>query len=469
MNGPAVNVCTTTVTRDLCIGCGACAGVCPRLNLHMVWNSRGEYNPADSGNCADQCGLCMDVCPFSDSVPGIDDLARELYSHLPGIDLSREAGFFMHGYVGHAAGGYRAAGASGGAASWFLSTLLDRQMVDRVICVEPSDDPSCFFRFASFTESADVRRCAKSAYYPVQMSEVVRDVLANDARYAVIGLPCFMRALRLAEQRIPRLHERITIHAGLVCGQLKSRYFAEYLIRLAGMRPDATRGISFREKDSQKPATELIFEARDSQNCSRLAWSEGYGHAWTTGQFKINACNFCDDVFAELADVVFMDAWLPEYTDNGAGTSIVLCRTQQVDEMMQRGIRAGELSMEPLDIRRVVASQYDPLYDKRRSLAWRLWIAEHAGRPRPATRVAPVKPDPLRARLLKAREIVRRASGEAMALQRDTSPEGLEIYNGMLATPLSRLRRARMLVDTVSRLISAPARLRGMLRRTVKE
>lgn len=31
------------------------------------------------------------------------------------------------------------------------------------------------------------------------------------------------------------------------------------------------------------------------------------------------ACNYCDDVFAECADVTCMDAWLPEYSQDHRG------------------------------------------------------------------------------------------------------------------------------------------------------
>ena len=44
--------------------------------------------------------------------------------------------------------------------------------------------------------------------------------------------------------------------------------------------------------------------------------------------FKLNPCNYCDDVFAELADVVFMDAWLPKYSKDPLGHSLVINRNK---------------------------------------------------------------------------------------------------------------------------------------------
>jgi coenzyme F420-reducing hydrogenase beta subunit len=41
---------------------------------------------------------------------------------------------------------------------------------------------------------------------------------------------------------------------------------------------------------------------------------------WGTGLFKSNACDFCDDVTTELADVS-LDAWIP-YNKDGLGNSV---------------------------------------------------------------------------------------------------------------------------------------------------
>lgn len=38
------------------------------------------------------------------------------------------------------------------------------------------------------------------------------------------------------------------------------------------------------------------------------------------------ACDFCDDVFAETADIALGDAWLPEYVQDGNGTNVVVTR-----------------------------------------------------------------------------------------------------------------------------------------------
>ena len=49
---------------QLCMGCGICAGVCPRDALTMELNEHiGVYKPRFIPNRCNECGLCRDVCP----------------------------------------------------------------------------------------------------------------------------------------------------------------------------------------------------------------------------------------------------------------------------------------------------------------------------------------------------------------------------------------------------------------------
>lgn len=63
--------------KKQCIGCGACAAVCPQgIGIDMI---------SDSGNCI-ACGACADVCPEEArrrmvSVMDADDVIREVHRH----------------------------------------------------------------------------------------------------------------------------------------------------------------------------------------------------------------------------------------------------------------------------------------------------------------------------------------------------------------------------------------------------
>jgi hypothetical protein len=150
-------------------------------------------------------------------------------------------------------------------------------------------------------------------------------------------------------------------------------------------------------------------------------------------------------VFAELADVAFMDAWLPEYTGNPLGTNLVVVRSELAQGVLALGVADHALHLEPLDIGRVAASQLAAIVDRRKTLRMRTWLAEKRSRPFPPVRVSPI-PARWPARwLIDAQEHVRRVSQEAMLRQRSTSSEGLEVYHRELRFPLLKLRALQKL------------------------
>jgi coenzyme F420-reducing hydrogenase beta subunit len=341
------------VEPGLCIGCGLCAALCPEGVLAMGWNRYGEYNPAEVSPCTTGCGLCAKVCPFSDTGEDEDTIGERLYGAVPGVRHRPETGYYLASYVGYSEK-HRLAGASGGMATWLLEALLAEDVVDHVICVAPAGNPDKLFAFRVFSTPEDVRTGAGSAYYPVEMSGVVRQILETPGRYAVTGLPCFIKALRLAQLRNRKLRERVVVTVGLVCGQLKSWYFTDYIAALAGVRGEVT-GVRYRGKSPDRPATDYhyAFTTKESGE-RRISWSEGIAEAWTNRWFTPKACSYCDDIFAECVDVTFMDAWLPEYSVDGRGTSLLLVRSPAVREMIERG---RGVCLDPIAIEQVAESQ----------------------------------------------------------------------------------------------------------------
>ncbi|WP_292521836.1 Coenzyme F420 hydrogenase/dehydrogenase, beta subunit C-terminal domain [Methanoculleus sp.] len=368
---------------DPCIGCGLCAALCPEGVLAMEWNRYGEYNPVAVSPCTTACGLCEKVCPFADPGEDEDTIAERLYGAVPGIRHRPETGYYLASSVGYAEE-HRAAGASGGVATWLLEALLREGIVDRAICVAPTGDPEKLFAFRVFDTAEAVRTGAGSAYYPVEVSGVIREVLAVPGRYAVTGLPCFIKAIRLGQQRNKKLRERIAVTLGLVCGQLKSRRFTEYVAALAGVQGEVT-GVRYRAKNPDRPAGDYhyVFTTADGGE-ERISWTRGISEAWTNRWFTPKACNYCDDIFAECADVTCMDAWLPEYSEDGRGTSLVLVRSPLVREILEQGI-----ALDPIPVREVVRSQAGVVAAKREHLAYRLYLD---GERAPRKRVAPARP-----------------------------------------------------------------------------
>lgn len=131
-------------------------------------------------------------------------------------------------------------------------------MANRFICVHPASNVGRLFAYTVASNPDEVLVGAKSAYYPVELSQVIRTVLQEAGRYAIIGFPYTLKSIRLAMLADKRLRGRIAVLAGLVCGQTKSRAFAEYLIQSEGIDLTQVRSLFFPGKRRQSSRIQFL-------------------------------------------------------------------------------------------------------------------------------------------------------------------------------------------------------------------
>lgn len=380
------------IRGGVCIGCGACAALHPGLRMEL--DEAGRYVAAPDGSSS-LPPLASGTCPFADGNPNEDELAVEKF----GATMAKNShiGYHVATYAGHVVeGDYRAEGSSGGVATWILCELLERQAVDYVVHIgprEPSGADGRLFEYVISRTANEVRARSKSRYYPVEMSGVLKVMLQQPGRYALVGIPCFIKAVRLACRQTPVLKSRVAFTIGIVCGHLKTTAFAEMCAWQCGIGATDLRRIDFRTKRFGFPANDYAVTVDGFADGKPVSVTKPmtalYGGNWGYGFFKYKACDFCDDVVGETADVSVGDAWLPEYVSDSGGTNIIIVRSLELHLILKEAAVKGRLCLESLSAEKVAASQAGGFRHRREGLAYRLWSAEQKGLWHPPKRVQP--------------------------------------------------------------------------------
>jgi coenzyme F420-reducing hydrogenase beta subunit len=360
------------IRSGLCIGCGMCAAQGSGLDMRL--DAYGQLKPSGSSNALTTKSQRLALmCPFSPYAANEDELADELFAETPFRHSS--SGRYINAYVGHASDGFRDGGSSGGLTTWLLTELLREKMIDAVAHVAPVEvlkTGRCFSYRISQTED-EIAGGAKSRYYPIEMSAVLEEIRNKPGKYAVVGIPCFIKAVQLLRRHDPLFRERIRFTLGLFCGHMKSSRFLESIAMQMNVAKQDVAAFDFRTKDPNKPANWYRAElrARDGRTLQKDWWHLADGD-WGAGFFMNSACNYCDDVVAETADVSFGDAWVEPYSSDWRGTNVVIVRHAQVQSIVERAIADRRLQLREVDGEFIQETQAAGLRQRREGLAYRL-------------------------------------------------------------------------------------------------
>jgi coenzyme F420-reducing hydrogenase beta subunit len=380
------------VKARLCIGCGACIGLAPRGSAAMALDCHGQLKPHGHEWLHASTPEFARLCPFSPLARNETELAEARFPETAIEDPL--IGRYVAAYVGHAAeSDIREAGSSGGMATWTARELLRRGLVDAVIHVAelPATEPGApLFGYRISRTEHEVRLGGKSRYYPVELSSALDGMRAIPGRYAVIGIPCFVKAIHLVRSEDPVLSERIAFTLGLFCGHMKSARMVESFAWQMGAEAESIARIDYRSKDPTRPANWYRAQLTLASGEVRAEdWWHFADGDWGAGFFQNPACNFCDDVVAETADISFGDAWVEPYSSDGRGTNVVIVRAPALDALLRAARDDGRIALDPVDGAFVAKTQAAGFRHRREGLAYRLtWRGGRRGIT-PRKRVAP--------------------------------------------------------------------------------
>lgn len=353
------------VKSNLCTGCGVCISEDDTKKSRMVWNNEGFLVP-ELGIHSSQEKM-VKVCPFYNNQKSEDDLGREFIEN----NLSKydeKLGFYINSYAGYA-NDFRNTSSSGGLATYIFQSLLKKKIVDHLFVVTEEYGQ---YSYQIFSNIDDILKTSKTRYTPVTLEKLFTLIESIEGKVALSGVACFVKALRLKQHYYPELKEKIPFVVGIICGGLKSKYYTDFLAQSAGCK-SSYESVEYRVKNENSNAMDYKFKCI-AKNEKRIHMVEmkTLGDMWGTGLFKSNACDFCDDVVTELADISLGDAWIKPYDKDGKGNNVVITRSITANQIIQEGIILNELMLDDLSLERLIQSQSGSFNHRHRGLLFRL-------------------------------------------------------------------------------------------------
>lgn len=360
------------VKNNLCTGCGVCISEDESKQAQMVWNDDGFLVP--------QLGLdstqekMIKVCPFWIQQKNEDELG-EIFIKNDTTQYNDKIGYYNYLYAGYSRQ-FRETSSSGGIATFVFKTLLEQKIVDHLFIVKEINGKYAYHFFSDVIEIAQI---SKTRYTPVTLENLFQKISEVEGKVAVSGVACFVKAIRLKQLYNPLLKEKIPFVVGIICGGLKSKYYTDFLAQAAGCSTEYTHA-QYRIKNKNSYALDYKFSCTGKDN-NRIHMVEmkNLGDMWGTGLFKSNACDFCDDVLTELADISLGDAWIHPYDKSGLGNSIIITRSKLANEIVQMGIIKNNLSLDNLTVEQIIQSQSGSFNHRHKGLDFRLKYAKKDG------------------------------------------------------------------------------------------
>lgn len=364
------------VASGFCTGCGACAGLLGSKRLVMQITDGGELRPTGGAKLSQ-----AERHDFLRFCPGVNIAVDSCKS----ATTNREWGPIVRTRAGHALDvQLRREGSSGGAVSALALHLLESGQVDFVAQIAADvDDPLRNVVQQSRTRD-DVLKAAGSRYAPAAPLEKIDQYLRSGLRFAIVGKPCDIAAVRNLGRTDPRVQQQIPFLISFMCAGVPSLQGTQELLQQLGVEESELE--SFRYRGDGWPGM-----ARAVARDGRVAEMD-YGRSWGTIlnrhlQFR---CKICPDGTGETADVVCADAWYgkdgyPDFAERD-GRSLIITRTARGEALVSAAMQSGALAAEDLDIAELARMQPYQLARKRLVLArlagtWlrRGWVPRYRG------------------------------------------------------------------------------------------
>lgn len=336
------------VYKEYCAGCG----LCHSAEAVQYDYKNGFFKPELQEN---NFGFCEGVCPASGN-------------WLKKLDPKKKWGRYINASVTWSSDPQlRFSASSGGTITAISEYLLKKKLVGEIIHTCVSEKSQIKTEYTKSKSSEELRDKIGSRYTVSSPLIELLQCILPEKKYAVIGKPCDILALRRYLDTHPELNKSIIYLISFFCAGVPSE--------------NANRKLLDQLKTNERECKYLTYRGEGWPGFATATGNNGdkhsmsYNDSWgrILGRDINKFCRFCMDGIGEFADVSCGDAWYmeedgtPDFNEHD-GRNITFGRTSKGDELLKMCVKDGILISKTYDIdnlKRIQKYQYE-----RRSLVY---------------------------------------------------------------------------------------------------
>ncbi len=244
---------------------------------------------------------------------------------------------------------------SGGFCKSFLCYLLDARAVDQVILTRTGPPTSPLVPETIITNSKEDIVSSRTNSIYASTNPLAIPLLPGHT-YALVGLGCHIRSVT-SQQKEGRLRN-VVVKIGLLCHHTPVSAFTAQILRRLSIREDEVVQIEYRGNGWPGGFTAYLVDGTRRFLPTDAYWTNDLGNA-------LDKCRECAEV-AETADIVACDPWnLGLETIDRLGQTLVLCRNENMDILVNEACRTGFLRLHRCDRNVLMRSQGRHIAEKR--------------------------------------------------------------------------------------------------------
>jgi coenzyme F420 hydrogenase subunit beta len=357
----------------LCLGCGACAYICPEQKIRLLdFVEEGIRPVVETNNCG-SCTHCLEVCPAYEN----DHTA---INSRPGLseELKESCGPVLEIWEGHATDPeIWHKGSSGGLLTALSLYCLEHEGMHGVLHI--GDDPSDPLRNKTMMSHTRAELLTKtgSRYAPASACDSLHLIESAPLPCVFIGQPTEVTALRKAERLRPALAKKVGLALSFFCAGSPARKGTMELLKAMGVNPAEVKDIRYR--GNGWPGMFAVTLKGQSAPSYLRTYKESWGFVQA---YRPLSTHLCPDGTGEDADISCGDPWYRPIQEGEPGSSLAVVRTEKGSRIIRHAIAAGYLELKSSEPWKLLQSQKN-LLTKRGAVAGRVATLRSLGLPAP--------------------------------------------------------------------------------------